>query len=338
MKNKYRNVIWTFVGIILMVDLVTAVTFISDTDSSFGGDIFTTESIQFDTVNENISSTATGEIGFFSRGKYVFNADSNDNDASNTAEFTFKDEVNDYLTIRKNGNVEIDMGNLSLNSISSNFNVTDSLNIFSGKGGSGDNPIKFYPINSTNGYIQLAFYPESDFSMTEGDILINIHKNHTDGTLHQHMSVYTTRADNVLRKRIDLDYAKDYADMDIQNIDTLNLQQNRLLIEDTGNKTWGEVDIYTDASNNSLIDFNLQVANKQENVFVRLFRQTNTTGTRTFSIFQGDNTVTKAFEVNAVTGDVTIGNGTYQANVTLTSPDGTEYQCGVSNGGTFMCS
>ena len=33
-----------------------------------------------------------------------------------------------------------------------------------------------------------------------------------------------------------------------------------------------------------------------------------------------------------------IGNGQAQQNITMTSPDGTNYSCGVANGGTFSCS
>ncbi len=39
-----------------------------------------------------------------------------------------------------------------------------------------------------------------------------------------------------------------------------------------------------------------------------------------------------------VTGNFTIGDGNSQVNMTMTSPDGTEYSCGVANGGTFSCS
>ena len=37
-------------------------------------------------------------------------------------------------------------------------------------------------------------------------------------------------------------------------------------------------------------------------------------------------------------GGVTIGNGTSQENITLTSPNGTEFSCGVNNTGAFICS
>ena len=36
-------------------------------------------------------------------------------------------------------------------------------------------------------------------------------------------------------------------------------------------------------------------------------------------------------------GNINVGNGTNQANITMTSPDGTEYSCGVANGGAFTC-
>jgi len=36
-------------------------------------------------------------------------------------------------------------------------------------------------------------------------------------------------------------------------------------------------------------------------------------------------------------GTLTIGDGTNQENITLTSPDGTEHNCGVTNGGSFVC-
>jgi len=43
--------------------------------------------------------------------------------------------------------------------------------------------------------------------------------------------------------------------------------------------------------------------------------------------------------VNAGDGQpsIQIGDGTSQTNITLTSPDGTEYNCGVANGGVFSC-
>ncbi len=36
-------------------------------------------------------------------------------------------------------------------------------------------------------------------------------------------------------------------------------------------------------------------------------------------------------------GDLILGDGTNQRNITLTSPDGTEYSCGVANGGALSC-
>jgi len=38
-----------------------------------------------------------------------------------------------------------------------------------------------------------------------------------------------------------------------------------------------------------------------------------------------------------ITDTLTIGDGTNQINITLTSPDGTEYSCGVNDGGSFTC-
>lgn len=39
-----------------------------------------------------------------------------------------------------------------------------------------------------------------------------------------------------------------------------------------------------------------------------------------------------------INGKLTMGTGASQINLTMTSPDGTEYNCGVANGGTFSCS
>jgi len=42
--------------------------------------------------------------------------------------------------------------------------------------------------------------------------------------------------------------------------------------------------------------------------------------------------------INVGNGNLNIGDGATQQNITMTSPDGTDFNCGVSNGGTFSCS
>ncbi len=46
---------------------------------------------------------------------------------------------------------------------------------------------------------------------------------------------------------------------------------------------------------------------------------------------------TRLFSIDQSSGAMIVGNGTVQANITLTSPDGAEHECGVNNAGSFVC-
>ncbi len=46
----------------------------------------------------------------------------------------------------------------------------------------------------------------------------------------------------------------------------------------------------------------------------------------------------KFLTIGRFDNSITFGNGTEQYNITLTSPDGTEFTCGVNNSGSFLCS
>lgn len=61
-----------------------------------------------------------------------------------------------------------------------------------------------------------------------------------------------------------------------------------------------------DVSNNVTVDNDVQTYDSSHNATYRIFRNTNTSATRTFRILKGDGTNTDSFTVNAGTGDVTV--------------------------------
>lgn len=74
-----------------------------------------------------------------------------------------------------------------------------------------------------------------------------------------------------------------------------------------------------DASGHTIVDNDVMTQDASHNATYRMFRNTNTTQTRSFRILKGDGTNTDSFVVNAGTGDVTVtGNlnvsGTITAN------------------------
>jgi len=57
-----------------------------------------------------------------------------------------------------------------------------------------------------------------------------------------------------------------------------------------------------DASDNAILALDANGVDNTKNVTIRLFRGTDTSGTRRFGIYKGDNTNTETFGINAATG------------------------------------
>lgn len=94
------------------------------------------------------------------------------------------------------------------------------------------------------------------------------------------------------------------------------------------------------ADDNDLI----MIVNREgdENVQEIAYRYTGTSGTRNFFNVIGNNShMNTTFTSNNtffLGDDIIIGDGSGQANLTMYSPDGTQFTCGVDNGGAFSCS
>lgn len=227
--------------------------------------------------------------------------------------------------------------------------LQSGLNLTSGRGENGEDTLRLFPLNETTGYTQIAFYPEANYSKLEGDVLINVHNSSNDLTEeHNHLSIYTTRSNEFnLEKRFDLEYGADYADLLWSNIDEYTINANRVQFSDTnGTSSWGWVDFHKSGAS-ILFDFNPNSTTPTDSANIRFFRDTVQTGDRLFLIYRGDGSSTTTFYIDAQTGTIMkmgtinqslqIGDGQTQKNLTLTSPNGSEYSCGVADGGTFSC-
>lgn len=73
-----------------------------------------------------------------------------------------------------------------------------------------------------------------------------------------------------------------------------------------------------DASDNTILQFDPLTASGTKTADFRIFRSTNTVGTKTFKIYKGDNTTTVTFSINADTGAITAaGAATFSGDVTV---------------------
>ncbi len=80
----------------------------------------------------------------------------------------------------------------------------------------------------------------------------------------------------------------------------------RLQFKTTGGVILGNQTPVLDGNGHTIIDNDVLTQDNAHNATYRLFRNTNTTQTRTFRILKGDGTNTDSFIVNAGTGDVTV--------------------------------
>lgn len=128
------------------------------------------------------------------------------------------------------------------------------------------------------------------------------------------------------------DFDNDMQDQDITGLDEFNAtvfyQGGNPLLESSGDTMTGNLDMdgnYFDNVNNILHDDTHGAMEFRAGDSTARFEFKNSTGTKVFSI-------------DAVDGSLIIGDGTAQKNITMTSPDGSEFCCGVANDGTFSCS
>jgi hypothetical protein len=80
----------------------------------------------------------------------------------------------------------------------------------------------------------------------------------------------------------------------------------RLQYKDTNDVVQFNQQPTLDGSNHTIVDNDVMTVDAAHNATYRLFRNTNTTATRSFRILRGDGTNTDSFTVNAGTGDVTV--------------------------------
>lgn len=221
------------------------------------------------------------------------------------------------------------LGNTINNTGGWNLNVT-GLDIYSGRGAFNQPIVRLLPLNTTNGYTQIAFYPEGNFSRVEGDVLINVHKAAYDNSsdLHRHLSIYTSDDDDGLRKRLDLDYRKDFANVEWNYINKSIMKGNFIRFADTENAgfgqagdVWGDVEFWLDkTSNKTFLSFDPQSNLTNGQAEVRFFRKTNMTTPLLFSIYRADNTQTTTFTINPRSGQITKMGGINMTAIELYSP------------------
>jgi hypothetical protein len=80
----------------------------------------------------------------------------------------------------------------------------------------------------------------------------------------------------------------------------------RLQYKDTSDNVMYNQTPTIDGSGHTILDNDVMTTDTAHNASYRIFRNTNTTQTRTFRILKGDGTNTDSFTVNAGTGDVTV--------------------------------
>lgn len=83
-------------------------------------------------------------------------------------------------------------------------------------------------------------------------------------------------------------------------------QVGRTEYQTTGGTSMYRVTPTIDGSSHTIVDNDVLTVDTSHNATFRIFRNTNTTQTRTFKILKGDGTNTDMFTVNAGTGDVTV--------------------------------
>jgi hypothetical protein len=62
-----------------------------------------------------------------------------------------------------------------------------------------------------------------------------------------------------------------------------------------------------------------------------------TTGNSDFDFVIIGSSIGRVFNIDRTKGEIVIGAGDVQRNITMTSPDGTEFTCGVNNTGSLIC-
>ncbi len=91
----------------------------------------------------------------------------------------------------------------------------------------------------------------------------------------------------------------------------------RLQYKTSGGTALHNQDATLDASGHTIVENDPLTQDTTKNASVRVFRNTNTTGTKTFRILKGDGTNTDSFIINAGTGDVTVsGNLNVSGSIT----------------------
>ena len=91
----------------------------------------------------------------------------------------------------------------------------------------------------------------------------------------------------------------------------------RLQFKTTTGTILGNQTPIVDTNGHTVIDNDVLTQDTAHNATYRIFRNTNTTQTRSFHILKGDGTNTDSFVVNAGTGDVTVtGNLNVSGNIT----------------------
>ncbi|HSE61500.1 MAG TPA: hypothetical protein VLA88_04365 [Candidatus Saccharimonadales bacterium] len=94
-------------------------------------------------------------------------------------------------------------------------------------------------------------------------------------------------------------------------------QAGRLQYKTTGNIVMFNQTPIIDGSGHTIVDNDVMTQDASHNATYRVFRNTNTSQTRSFRILKGDGTNTDSFVVNAGTGDVTVtGDLNVSGNIT----------------------
>lgn len=107
-----------------------------------------------------------------------------------------------------------------------------------------------------------------------------------------------------------------YLDKNVSNLSQFGIAF-RTPTASTGTVTTGQILNQVDASDNTIFTIDPQTADGTKAVTLRLFRGTNTTGTKRLVIYKGDNSLTETFSVNADTGALSAGATTLAGNLTL---------------------
>jgi len=168
------------------------------------------------------------------------------------------------------------------------------------------NGIKFLPSTKSDGspkdgaYNDISWYADARGAddLADADVVMTAHRSQTDGTVQKHHSLYTSNAalDSLVKRR-DIRYAQDDADVLWNRLGLWRLRMNEYRLQSAdGSQQHAN---FFKTSGGFRFVFNPRTDSGSENVAMDVFRGTNTTGIREFTVHKGDGTNTNVFSVRA---------------------------------------